>query len=244
MSVTNQPSIEDQKKFWEWHWQHWQDRKTVNGWKDRRHDRVLHYVSSLGLQRPRMLDVGCGPGWYTNKLSKFGSVMGIDLSEEAVAMANTRFPHVNFVAGNIYTHPLPVAHFDLVVSQEVIDHVEDIPKFVDRIADIMKPKGYFVLSCTNKYIMDRLDERESPPNPTNHIGRYMDKKTLKQVLSRRFNFLKSETILPMGHRGLLRVTNSPKLNDMLAAFMSRQKIEELKEKAGLGYQIIALAQKK
>src|SRR5262249_4155428 len=98
MSVSQQPTIDTQKKFWEWHWQHWHDRKTINEWKDKRHERIIHYVSSLRLTRPRILDVGCGPGWYTNQLCQFGSVMGIDLSEEAIGMAKAAFPHIAFAA--------------------------------------------------------------------------------------------------------------------------------------------------
>jgi len=47
----------------------------------------------------------------------------------------------------------------------------------------------------------------------------------------------------MGHRGILRIVNSPKLNALLAATTSRDFLERLKERAGFGYQIVVLAQK-
>src|SRR5262249_49094563 len=122
MSAPTQPTIDEQKRFWDWHWQHWQDRKTINEWKDRRHDMVVSFVGSLGLDNPLILDVGCGPGWYTNRLSRFGNVTGIDLSEEAIQMAKSRFRHITFIARNVFDDPLPAGHFDVVVSQEVIDH--------------------------------------------------------------------------------------------------------------------------
>ena len=169
--------------------------------------------------------------------------MGIDLSEEDISMAKGAFPHISFAAGNLYDYPLPLRHFDLVVSQEVIDHVEDSPRFVDRVADVLKPGGYLVLSCTNKFVIDRLDERECPPNPPDHIGRYLNRRMLKRLLSPRFAFLRSETILPLGHRGILRFTNSQKLNDLIGSIISKEHIDRLKGQAGLGYQIIAVAQK-
>src|SRR5438128_11089024 len=162
MSATTRPTISEQKSFWDWHWQHWQDRKTINEWKQRRHEMVLSFVKAVATNRPSILDVGCGPGWYTANLSAFGQVTGIDLSEEAIRMAKSRFPHITFVAGNIYQHSLPPGHFDLVVSQEVIDHVEDSVSFVERVADLLKPGGHLILSCTNKFVVDRLDEREYP----------------------------------------------------------------------------------
>jgi len=242
MSST-QPTISEQKNFWDWHWQHWQDRRTVNEWKQRRHEKVLSFVKSVAVGRPLILDVGCGPGWYSDKLAAFGQVTGIDLSEEAISMARTRFPHVSFIAGNIYQHAFPAGHFDIVVSQEVIDHVEDSALFVDRIADVLRPGGYLIVSSTNKFVMDRLSERESPTQPGSHIGRYFDTKTIKLLLQRRFRLLKLETIVPMGHGGILRIINCQKLNSLLAAATSRDLLERLKERAGFGYQIIVLAQK-
>ena len=243
MSATTRPTISEQKNFWDWHWQHWQDRKTINEWKQRRHEKVLSFVKSVAVDRPRILDVGCGPGWYTDKLAVCGQVTGLDLSEEAISMARTRFPHISFIAGNIYEHALQAGHFDIVVSQEVIDHVEDSASFVDRVAHVLRPGGYAVVSCTNKFVVDRLDEREFPSQPRAHIGRYFDVKTVKPLIQRRFRLLRMETIIPMGHRGILRIVNSPKLNALLAATTSRDFLERLKERAGFGYQIIVLAQK-
>src|SRR5437870_9740293 len=131
MSASIQPTIDQQKGFWNWHWQNWDKRKTVNEWKQKRHEAVLTCLASLGNDKLRILDVGCGPGWYTDKVARFGQVTGMDLSEEAIAMARSRFPHITFIAGNIYEYPLPAGHFDAVVSQEVIDHVEDSVLFMD-----------------------------------------------------------------------------------------------------------------
>ncbi|HYR88032.1 MAG TPA: class I SAM-dependent methyltransferase [Terriglobia bacterium] len=243
MSASTRPTISEQKDFWNWHWQHWQDRRTVNEWKQRRHEKVLSFVNAVAVDRPLILDVGCGPGWYTDKLAAFGQVTGIDLSQEAITMARTRFPHISFIAGNIYQHAFPADHFGIVVSQEVIDHVEDSAVFVDRIAHVLRPGGYLIVSCTNKFVVDRLSEQELPSQPREHIGRYFDTKTIKTLLQRRFRLLKLETIVPLGHRGILRIINSQKVNSLLAAATSRSYLERLKERAGFGYQIIVLAQK-
>ena len=47
----------------------------------------------------------------------------------------------------------------------------------------------------------------------------------------------------MGNRGMLRITNSTKVNALLASFISSRRIEKLKEQLGLGYTLILLAQK-
>jgi hypothetical protein len=52
------------------------------------------------------------------------------------------------------------------------------------------------------------------------------------------------TIIPHGKLGILRMVNSQKLNSLARLFMSQNKIDDLKEKAGFGWQMIFLAQKK
>src|SRR3989442_11595788 len=48
---------------------------------------LFRSVASLALERPKILDLGCGNGWFSQELSRFGLVTGVDLSAEAIAMA-------------------------------------------------------------------------------------------------------------------------------------------------------------
>ena len=241
---SDHPSIWEQRRFWEWHWEHWQRRGTINDWKDKRHDTILTMLSELRLDHSKLLDLGCGPGRYTEKLTRFGQVTGIDLSEQAINVARSRYPGITFVAGSLYELPLPREYFDVVVSQEVIDHVEDQVAFLERAAGALKPGGYLVLSCANRFVMDRLGEGEFPPQPPAHITRCRSAREWKRLLGRRFQVLRIRSILPVvGQRGLLRFTNWPRLNAAFALLIGEERVTALKEWSGLGYTLIVLARK-
>src|ERR1700747_2880391 len=124
------PTMEDQRLFWNSHWQHWQDRRVFNGSTRRRADVICSVFHSLRLLRPKILDLGCGMGWFAEELASFGNVTGIDLSEEAIAQAKLRCPQAKFIAANILVDPLPCERFDVVVSQEVLAHVENQSKYI------------------------------------------------------------------------------------------------------------------
>jgi 2-polyprenyl-3-methyl-5-hydroxy-6-metoxy-1,4-benzoquinol methylase len=244
VSSSDRPSLREQRRFWDWHWEHWQERRTINDWKDKRHDTILTVLSSLRLDRPKLLDLGCGPGWYTEKLARFGEVTAIDLSDEAINIARSRYPGITFTAGNFYQLPIPLEHFDVVVSQEVIDHVEDQVAFLDRAACVLKPDGYLVLSCANQFVMDRLAEGELPPQLPGHISRWRSVREWKRLLARRFEVLWIRSILPIvGRHGILRFTNSHTVNTAVGALIGRERVTALKEWAGLGYTLIVLARK-
>jgi 2-polyprenyl-3-methyl-5-hydroxy-6-metoxy-1,4-benzoquinol methylase len=238
------PSIDDQRSFWNWHWQHWQERKVLNDWTERRAQEILGLIRGLSLARPRILDFGCGLGWFTERLADFGEAHGIDLSEESIAAARARRPDITYLAGDLYKAPLPKCQFDVVVSQEVIAHVEDQPKYVDLAGEVLKPGGYFIITTGNKFVMDRLGDVGWSVQPPQHIRVELSRRDLKKLLAPRFKVLKGLTIIPHGSRGILRLVNSYKLNAAARWVIPQEKIDGLKEKAGLGSQMVFLAQKK
>jgi 2-polyprenyl-3-methyl-5-hydroxy-6-metoxy-1,4-benzoquinol methylase len=236
--------MEDQRRFWNSHWQQWQERRVLNEWTERRAAEILSLIQGLSLQRPRILDLGCGLGWFTERLAGLGEAHGIDLSAKAIAAAQARRPDINYLAGNVYSAPLPRDHFDVVVSQEVISHVEDQPKYLERAAEVLKPGGHFIVTTGNKYIMDRLGEVGWLEYPSEHIERELYRGQLKKMLAPRFTVLKDFTIIPQGSRGILRLVNSHKLNWLASKILPQEKLEAWKERAGLGWQMIVLARKR
>ena len=238
------PSLDEQRNFWDWHWNNWEDRKVLNSWTERRAQEILALIRGLSLDHPKLLDFGCGRGWFTERLADLGEAHGIDLSPEGIASAQARRPDIRYMAANVYDAPLPLNYFDVVVSQEVIAHVEDQDKYVARAAQVLKPGGYFIVTTSNKYVWDRLGDVGWNVQPPQHIAKQLSRGELKTMLKPGFNVLKTFTIIPHGYKGILRVVNSAKLNAALHLIIPKPRLDRLKEKAGFGWQMIFLAQKK
>jgi len=241
MQTLSDPTISAQKQFWETWNATMRDPEHLNEWSIRRGEVILRYLQSLNIENPRILDFGCGTGWLSEMLAKFGPVTGVDLAESAIATARARCPQGTFFAGDIFKMSLPTEHFDVVVSQEVIAHVPDQVAYIERAADVLKPGGHLIITTPNKFVIDRADV--FPPQPPEHLEKWLTIRRLKNLLRPRFQVLRSTSILPMGNRGILRLTNSTKLNTVLSLFISSRHIEKLKEQYGLGYTLILLAQK-
>jgi len=64
------------------------------------------------------------------------------------------------------------------------------------------------------------------------------------MLRQRFRVLRMTSIMPIGDRGFFRLVNSYKLNTALGWVIPPRYLERVKEWAGLGYTLIALAQKR
>jgi SAM-dependent methyltransferase len=94
-----------------------------------------------------VLDLACGVGYGSAILKEAGaaSVLGVDLSNEAIEYARARYAaeRVEFRVADAATFT-PEARFELVVSLETIEHVPNAVGFVHRLASFVKPGGELV----------------------------------------------------------------------------------------------------
>jgi SAM-dependent methyltransferase len=74
--------------------------------------------------RARILDAGCGSGRNMLELARQGTVTGIEVSETSVCLARARGVG-DVVAGSVLEMPFAADSFDLAVTLDVIEHLED-----------------------------------------------------------------------------------------------------------------------
>jgi len=97
----------------------------------------------------RILEDGCGVGMYVEHLSPFGgSVIGLEYDFERAAEARKNSPYIINAAGE--SLPLPTCTFDLILSHEVLEHVQDDRLAVCEMVRILKPGGRVVLFAPNR----------------------------------------------------------------------------------------------
>jgi 2-polyprenyl-3-methyl-5-hydroxy-6-metoxy-1,4-benzoquinol methylase len=237
MSRSSLPSLDDQQQFWNFWNASYRDPGKLNHRTVRRGEVIIALVRSLGLNKPEILDFGCGTGWLSERLAEFARVTGVDLAADVIAAAQSRAPQIRFLGGDLFQVPLPNAYYDIIISQEVIAHIPNQKAYLDGVANLLKPTGYLILTTPNKFVIKRSDW---PPQPAEHIEQWLSVADLTRLLRSRFRILNMSTINPLGHRGILRLVNSYKINKLLGKIISDKNLESLKERAGYGYTIIVL----
>jgi arsenite methyltransferase len=108
---------------------------------------------AIGAQpRERILDVGCGPGFYVAELldevGTEGSVVGVDVSPQMLAIAARRSkgrPNVDFREGPATKLPVDDASFDRALSVQVLEYVEDTKAALAEIHRALRPGGRVVI---------------------------------------------------------------------------------------------------
>jgi arsenite methyltransferase len=96
----------------------------------------------------RILDVGCGPGFYVTELAEVvgreGSVVGLDASADMLAVAATRaqgHDNVTFHQADATSLPVPDASFERAVCVQVLEYVRDVPAALTEMHRALRPGG-------------------------------------------------------------------------------------------------------
>lgn len=234
--------FEKQRKFWnEWDGKHLQDATTGDDGLQRG-EAALSLLRSLALQRPRIVEFGCGNGWLAEKLAAFGPVTGIDIADQAIAEARRRVPSGSFYTGDALSMVLPVAAFDVVVTLEMFSHVPSQPLFAELVARVLREDGYLILTTQNRTVYMRRSD--IPPPSEGQLRRWVTMRELRGKLRPYFRIVKATTMQPTGNLGFLRIANSMKINSVVSKVIPKRSLDRLKERCGLGQTLIVLARKR
>ncbi|MGE5642456.1 MAG: class I SAM-dependent methyltransferase [Byssovorax cruenta] len=104
-----------------------------------------------------ILENGCGVGMYVEHLSPFGGeVIGLEYDFERAAEAHVNSPHIINAGGEFL--PLPSGTLDLILSHEVIEHVQDDRLAICEMVRALRspdrasgtPGGRITLFCPNR----------------------------------------------------------------------------------------------
>ncbi|HEX6310122.1 MAG TPA: methyltransferase domain-containing protein [Acidimicrobiia bacterium] len=93
----------------------------------------------------RILDAGCGPGGNGAWLGGHGSVVGVDLSDDALRFVRARRAATRPVRGSVDRLPFADAAFDIAVSITVVTCVPDDHRAVHELARVVRPGGVVLL---------------------------------------------------------------------------------------------------
>lgn len=119
-------------------------------WRAGQQRRLEMIVHAAGERiRGCILENGCGVGMYVEHLSPFGgTVIGLEYDFERTAEARINSPHIINAAGE--SLPLPSSTFDLILSHEVLEHVQDDRAAACEMIRALRPGGRVVLFVPNR----------------------------------------------------------------------------------------------
>ena len=131
----------------------------------------------------RILDVGCGRGWFLLEAKKRGwEVYGTEFSDVAIQMSEER--GIKMEQGSLNDHSFSGLDFDVITSIEVIEHINNPLDETRHIHRLLRKGGLFY--CTtpnfNAYLRYQLKDQYNVINYPEHLS-YYTKRTLKRLFA-------------------------------------------------------------
>jgi 2-polyprenyl-6-hydroxyphenyl methylase/3-demethylubiquinone-9 3-methyltransferase len=138
----------------------------------------------------RVLDVGCGEGWFTSALAGAGArAVGIDVAEEPLRRARARDPGLDLqLVAPDGPWPFESAAFDVVWAGEVIEHVADTGAWLSEVRRVLGPGGGLLLTTPDHGPLALLGLAVAPRRLDSHFDprsdhlRFYTRRTLRGLL--------------------------------------------------------------
>jgi SAM-dependent methyltransferase len=127
------------------------------GWIGHTEYRLMSNELALPSQG-RVLDVGCGTGWFTRQMAAHPSlqVTGIDLDSDSLAFARNRDARSTYLLADALALPFADNSFDLVLSVDALCFTADWHKAVSEIVRVTCTR--FAIGLLNRHSLLWLDK--------------------------------------------------------------------------------------
>jgi arsenite methyltransferase len=114
--------------------------------------RGLVYEALDASSGERVIDVGCGPGFYSRELldqvGRSGTVVGVDQSRQMLAVAERRcqdYANAAFEEGDATALPVESESFDRALCVQVLEYVPDVAAALAELHRVLRPGGRAVI---------------------------------------------------------------------------------------------------
>ncbi len=156
---------------------------------------LIHIVAYRWFARDcddrEVLDFGCGTGYGSFELAQAAKrVVGVDISPEAIARSNQVYggPNISFfqiAPVEIEDLPFETDSFDVVVSNQVIEHFSDPMRYLMEARRVLRPGGTLFVVTPDRHT--RLFPLQKPWNRFHHREYRAD--DLGQIIGRFFDHI-------------------------------------------------------
>lgn len=241
MENENIPSLTSQVDFYN---NYWKDLKPFGNYKMQRIIEILRQLNNITkkLKNPKILDFGCGDGRSIPVWGLIGEAHGFDLSEEAMKIAAENFPTFDFKYGDACNSDYAKGFYDIVISQEVVEHINDQSKYIDECYKLLKKDGFLILTTPNKFYFDRVKGGNYSRQPIENI---IDANQLGLLVSKQFNIISFYSIISAkGDFGIYKLINNRAFKAFLKIFKLGNWFKKIAEKNFYNLHLFLVAQKK
>ena len=135
--------------------------------------------------KPYVVDLGCGSGRDLAELSKRNcKVMGVDFSEELLAIAKQNMPNAELIKSDMRTYGFNYDEFDGIWANASLLHIpkNEISDLIFNVYNMLKPKGVLFTSIKEGVGEEIIEDKRYDGNPRKFFA-YYEKNEMEEILT-------------------------------------------------------------
>ena len=197
-----------------------------------------HFGRDINADKPleglSAIDIGCGGGILSESMARLGAtVTGIDVVAKSLQVARQHslgqrlsIEYLECTADELIW---PGRRFDVVLNMEVVEHVIELPTFIESCAQLLKPEGITFIATINRNVLSWLFAIVGAeyilgwlPRGTHKWSKFVKPSELADLLADNQLAIRAETgvsINPLNKQ--FSLTGNLRVNYMLAATASQ-----------------------
>jgi len=159
--------------------------------------RRLFVIEKRVPEKGRILDIGCAGGFFLKVARERGwQPYGLELAVAAAEFARTQF-RLDVKTGDFETVDLPKNFYNVITAWDVIEHILNPVRFIEKVKKLLVPGGLLVLGTPNVGSLAYLIRRQHWPilKPPEHLF-YFSPITLEKLLKTQFEDVKIVVSFP------------------------------------------------
>lgn len=154
-----------------------------------RHLFAYEFAKRKALENNLVLEIGSGEGYGTSLISQnVSKIIGLDVDPATVSNASSKYGSERCMFRTYDGVSVPYAPdtFDIVISFQVIEHIENVPLYISEVYRVLRDNGIFILTTPNRIY--RLKPGQEPWNKY-HIREFYPHE-VRNVLETKFRNVK------------------------------------------------------
>ena len=143
-------------------------------------ERLFERLDYLKIKPRYVLDLGCGPGYFSERLKKYypqAQIIGFDLAYGMLSQARMKqgwFKTWPLVNGDMTHMPFASGLFDLVFANQVIHWADSIPRVFGELNRVMNANGCFMFTTLGPDTFCELRQAWSAVDHHAHVNDFID----------------------------------------------------------------------
>lgn len=123
-----------------------------------------HFIKGL-VKGKKVCDIACGEGYGSALLASYADdVVGVDIDSNVISNANEKYKNrsnLSYIQSNALKTSFKDNSFDVIVSFETLEHLNEHNQLLDEFKRILKDDGLLIVSTPDKDVYSEIDKEHN-----------------------------------------------------------------------------------